>query len=205
MRLLFSLFISLGITIGIFFGMHLMTSTKNNTLKEFTKIRHLVYLREKKDTTIERKKRVKPKEPIKKPPLKKINIVKTNITPKINQNVKIKPFRAVSKNIDISAISSLSGAQVEMSTSLLDANSLTALKKVNPRYPRRAKIKKQSGSVQLVFDIKKDGSVFNVKIIDSNPKGVFDNSSISAIKKWKFKKNEFERSASITFNFRLAK
>jgi len=56
MRLLFSLFISLGITIGIFFGMHLMTSTKNDTLKEFTKTRHLVYLREKEDTTIERKK-----------------------------------------------------------------------------------------------------------------------------------------------------
>ncbi|QKJ21857.1 energy transducer TonB [Poseidonibacter lekithochrous] len=204
MRLFFALLVSVGICIGLFFGMHLMTSSNASNITESSKNRPLVYLREKNDSNIERKKRVKPKEPVKKPPVKKIKIVKTNLTPKVNQNVKIKPFKALAKNIDISAISSLSGAQVEMG-GLLDANSLRALKKVNPKYPRRAKMKKQAGSVQLAFDIDKEGLVSNVKILDSNPKGVFEKSSIRAIKKWKFKPNEFERTASITFNFRLAR
>lgn len=205
MRLFFALLVSVSICVGIFFGMHLMTSSNASNIKESSKTRPLVYLREKNDTNIERKKRVKPKEPLKKPPVKKIKIVKTNLTPKVNQNVKIKPFKAIAKNIDISAISSLSGAQVEMGGGLLDANSLRALKKVNPKYPRRAKMKKQGGSVQLAFDINKEGLVSNVKILDSKPKGVFDKSSLRAIKKWKFKPNEFERTASITFNFRLAR
>ena len=185
--------------------MHLMTSSNASNINESSKNRPLVYLREKNDTNIERKRRVKPKEPLKKPPVKKIKIVKTNLTPKVNQNVKIKPFKALAKNIDISAISSLSGAQVEMGGGLLDANSLRALKKVNPKYPRRAKMKKQGGSVQLAFDIDKEGLVSNVKILDSKPKGVFEKSSLRAIKKWKFKPNEFDRTASITFNFRLAR
>lgn len=204
MRLFFALLVSVSICVGIFFGMHLMTSSNASNITESSKTRPLVYLREKKDSNIERKKRVKPKEPLKKPPLKKIKIVKTNLTPKVNQKVKIKPFKAISKNINISAISSLSGAQVEMG-GLLDANSLRALKKVNPKYPRRAKMKKQAGSVQLAFDIDKTGLVSNVKVLDSNPKGVFEKNSIRAIQKWKFKPNEFERTASITFNFRLAR
>lgn len=185
--------------------MHLMTSSKASNIKDSSQTRHLVYLREKNDTNIERKKRVKPKEPLKKPPVKKIKIVKTNLTPKVNQNVKIKPFKAVAKNIDISAISSLNGAQVEMGQTLLDAHSLRALKKVNPKYPRRAKIKRQDGFVQLAFDINTIGIVSNVKVLNSKPKGLFEKNSIKAIKKWKFKSNEFDRSASITFNFRLAR
>jgi len=204
MRLFFALLVSICICTGIFFGMHLMTSSNTSDLKKSSKTRHLVYLREKKDTNIERKKRVKPKEPLKKPPTKKIKIVKVNLTPKVNQNVKIKPFKTVARNIDISTTSSLGGAQVEMSASLIDANSLRALKKVNPKYPRRAKMKKKGGSVQMAFDISKDGNVSNIRILKSTPKGLFDKSSRKAISQWKFKPNEFTRSASITFNFRLA-
>ena len=205
MRLFFALLLSISICVGIFFGMHLMTSSKNSNIANKSETRHLVYLREKTDTNIERKKRVKPKEPPKKPPVKKIKIVKTTVKPKVNQNVKIKPFKAVAKNIELSKISSLSGAQIESAQGFLDANSLRALKRVNPKYPRRAKMKKQDGFVQLAFDIDKGGLVSNVKVIDAKPKGIFEKSSIKAIKRWKFKENEIVRTASITFNFRLAR
>jgi len=205
MRLFFALLLSVGICVGIFFGMHLMTSSKNSNIANKSETRHLVYLREKTDTNIERKKRVKPKEPLKKPPVKKIKIVKTTVKPKVDQNVKIKPFKAVAKNIELSKISSLSGAQIEAAQGFLDANSLRALKRVNPKYPRRAKMKKQDGFVQLAFDIDEAGVVSNIKVIDAKPKGVFEKSSIKAIKRWKFKENEIVRTASITFNFRLAR
>lgn len=54
-------------------------------------------------------------------------------------------------------------------------------------YPRKALLKGQSGSVIFKMDINKDGSPFNIRIIGSEPEGVFDKSALNAIKKWKFK------------------
>lgn len=204
MRLFFAVIASFVISIGIFFGMQLMISSDNTNLKESKKNRHLVYLREKIDTKVERKKRVKPKEPLKKPPVKKIKIVKTQLNARVKNNVKIKPFRAVTKNIDVSAISSLNGAQIAVAPqTLFDANSLQILKRVHPKYPRRAKMKKKNGQVQLAFLISKKGEVSNITIINATPPGLFEQSSIKAIKKWKFKPSGDSKNATITFNFRL--
>lgn len=211
MRIVFALILGTFISISLFFGMHLMISSDNKKVEENKKIPHLVYLMDKEETKIQKKKRVKPKEPPKKKIVKKIEIIKTNIKPKINQNVKVKPFHSsiVPQNMDISTISSLSGAKVEAPSisapKLYDANSLQVLRRVNPKYPRRAKMKKQSGFVQLSFLITKDGQVSNVTVIDSNPKNTFEKASIKAIKKWKFKQSNEAKNATITFNFRLAK
>lgn len=204
MRLFIALILSIVISVSIFFAMHLMTTSKNSKLQEKSETRHLVYLRDKDETKIERKERVKPKKPPEKKPPKKIKI-ETKINTQIDKNVKIKPFKVQSKQVDISAISSLSGAKIEMGAGLVDANSLTAISKVNPRFPRQAKIRKQSGYVKLGFIIDKAGNVSDVEILESSPKGVFERNSIYAIKKWKFKRNEFDRNATITFNFRLEK
>lgn len=204
MRLFFAIIASFVISIGIFFGMQLMISSDNTTLKESKKNRHLVYLREKTDTKVERKKRVKPKEPLKKPPVKKIKIVKTQLNARVKNNIKIKPFRAVTKNIDVSAISSLNGAQIAVAPqTLFDANTLQILRRVHPKYPRRAKMKKKNGQVQLAFLISKKGEVSNITIINATPPGLFEQSSIKAIKKWKFKPSGDSKNATITFNFRL--
>ena len=156
-------------------------------------------------TKIQRKKRIKEKEIIKKVVLKKIKLKKAPIDIKTNKNVKIKAFKMQQERINLSSISSLSGAQIEMNMSFIDANSLQALRKVNPRYPRRAKIKKLSGFVKLLFTISKEGNVSNVRVLDSNPEDVFNKTSIKAIKRWKFKTTDNIKDATITFNFRLAK
>ncbi len=180
-----------------------MIKSDNKKIQENSQTRHLVYLREKKDTVVERK-RSKPKEPEKKELPKKIQI-KTDLDTKINENIKIKPFKIETKKIDVAAISSLNGAQVEMGQNFFDAHSLQALRKVNPKYPRRAKIKKQEGFIELAFNIDKEGFVSNVTIINSNPKDVFDKSALNAIKKWRFKKSESSKNATITFNYKLIK
>lgn len=184
--------------------MHLMISSDQEALKDSSQTQHLVYLREKRDTKIQRKKRLKEKEIIKKVVIKKIKLQKAPINIKTNKNIKIKAFKMTQERISLSSISSLSGAQIEMNMGFLDANSLQTLRKVNPRYPRRAKIKRLSGFVKLVFTISKEGNVSNVRILDSNPKEMFEKSSIKAIKRWKFKASNENKDATITFNFRLA-
>ncbi len=207
MRVFIAIIFSLVISIAMFVLMQKMTSADSDAVKEQTKPIQLTYLRDKKDTNIERKKRIKPKEPIKKVEPKNLKF-KAELNQKLNKNVKIKPL-AVNTNIDISSVNALSGAQIAVGSNLFDANMLNALKRVNPRYPRRAKIRRQEGFVQLVFKIDASGFVSDVEIVDSNPKGVFDEASIKAIKRWRFKPSKDDvpgsfKNATITFNFRLA-
>ena len=208
MRVLIAVSGSLIISIAMFVLMQKMTSTQSEAIKKETKPVQLTYLRDKQDMLIEKKKRIKPKEPIKKVEPKKLNI-KTQLNQQLNKNVKVKPLD-VTQNIDISSINSLSGAKINVGSNLFDANMLSALKRVNPRYPRRAKIRRQEGFVQLTFKIDSKGFVSDVQVVDSNPKGVFENESIKAIKRWRFKPSKDDvagsfKNATITFNFKLAR
>ncbi|WP_320036074.1 TonB family protein [Halarcobacter sp.] len=203
MRLLYSFGFAICISVGIFFGMQQMIAADNTVLEKKEKPIVLNYLREQKDIKVQKEKRIKPKEPVKKIEPKRLDIVKTKMT-KINKNIKIKPL-SVAKNIDISAISSLNGAQISVDSGLFDANNLQTITRVNPLYPRRAKVRSKEGYVQLQFHISKNGNVSDVKILDSNPQGFFEDSAITAIKKWRFKPSKDEKDASIKFNFRLAK
>jgi len=208
MRILIAVVVSLVISIAMFVLMQKMTSTQSEHIKKETNPVQLTYLRDKKDTVIEKKKRVKPKEPIKKVEPKKLEL-KTKLNQELNKNVKIKPLD-ISQNIDISSINSLSGAKINIGSNLLDANMLNALKRVNPRYPRRAKIRRQEGFVQLTFKIDSGGFVSGVQVVDSNPKGVFEEEAVKAIKRWRFRPSKDDvagsfKNATITFNFRLAR
>lgn len=204
MKIILSLIFSALICLGMFFVMHLMISSDQQTLKEKTTTPHLVYLRDKQDTHIERKKRVKAKVPPKEIVLKKIKLLRTPLDVKTNKMVKIKPFKIEQQKIDLSAINSLGGAQIEMNMGLIDANSLQILRRSNPRYPRRAKLKKLDGFVKLIFTISKEGNVSNVRVLDSKPKGIFEKSAIKAMKRWKFKHTGIQKDATITYNYRLA-
>lgn len=208
MRIFIAISLSFVISVSMFILMNEMTSTEGKALQKRSEPIQLTYLRDKKDTDIQKKKRIKPKEPVKKVEPKKLDM-KTNLNKNLDKNVKIKPL-SVSRNIDISSINSLSGAQVELGSNLLDANMLSALRRVNPRYPRKAKMRRQEGFVQLAFKIDAKGFVKDVKVVDSNPKGLFERASIKAIKRWRFKpsKDDVEgsfKNATITFNFRLAR
>jgi len=58
---------------------------------------------------------------------------------------------------------------------------------VNPRYPRRAAIDRLEGYVKFLFDISTDGSVENLRMLDSVPNGIFDDVATHAISQWLFK------------------
>lgn len=58
---------------------------------------------------------------------------------------------------------------------------------VSPRYPISAAQSGKEGYVILGFDITEVGNVTNVKVLEANPKRVFNKSAIQAIKKWKYK------------------
>ncbi len=59
--------------------------------------------------------------------------------------------------------------------------------RVSPKYPIGAARDGTEGWVVLAFDINTIGEVINIKIIDSQPKRIFDNAAKKALKKWKYR------------------
>ncbi|MEP1446374.1 MAG: M56 family metallopeptidase [Paraglaciecola sp.] len=59
--------------------------------------------------------------------------------------------------------------------------------RVEPKYPVEAAQNNQEGSVILQFDIGKDGSTENIKVLESFPQQVFDKVSVTALKQWVYK------------------
>lgn len=60
------------------------------------------------------------------------------------------------------------------------------LVRINPVYPRRAQERGVEGWVQFEFTITPAGTVTDVKVIDSEPKGMFDDAATKAILRWKY-------------------
>jgi protein TonB len=58
--------------------------------------------------------------------------------------------------------------------------------RINPDYPRRAQERGIEGWVQFEFTITTSGTVKDVKVIDSEPKGLFEDAATKAILRWKY-------------------
>ncbi len=59
--------------------------------------------------------------------------------------------------------------------------------RIDPQFPREALLQGISGYVVVEFTIEADGSVSDAKIVESQPRRMFDRNAIRAIYKWKFK------------------
>ncbi|WP_266169959.1 energy transducer TonB [Dyella subtropica] len=60
------------------------------------------------------------------------------------------------------------------------------VKNAAPRYPTAAMRANQEGWVELAFTITADGSVNDVKVLDAQPRHVFDRAAIDAVTRWKY-------------------
>lgn len=88
------------------------------------------------------------------------------------------------------------------------AHNLVVLSRVTPRYPPNAQSRGVQGWVQVEIAVNSAGTVSNAKIVDANPKYIFDQSALEAIKRWRFKPAQKEgrpvgQKAKLKLVFRL--
>ena len=96
-------------------------------------------------------------------------------------------------DIDISGVRV--GSALEMgrfSTAMLLENfaedgDIVPILRVEPVYPTVAMTRKISGWVDVEYVVMPDGSVAQARVVDSQPKGMFEKAALRAINKWKFK------------------
>lgn len=56
----------------------------------------------------------------------------------------------------------------------------------SPEFPPEAQRTGETGEVQVEFTVNTDGSVSNVRIVQSKPARVFDRTTVSAVRRWRF-------------------
>ncbi|HET6552505.1 MAG TPA: energy transducer TonB [Dyella sp.] len=60
------------------------------------------------------------------------------------------------------------------------------VRNVNPRYPTTAVRANQEGWVEVSFTITPEGNVDDVKVVDAEPRHVFDRAAVEAVSRWKY-------------------
>lgn len=84
------------------------------------------------------------------------------------------------------------------------------VKKVDPEFPSEARKLGVSGKVVLKFLVKADGTVILPSVLESRPEGLFDQSAIDAILRWRFTPGIYRGNAVATWviqpvNYRLTR
>jgi protein TonB len=78
---------------------------------------------------------------------------------------------------------------------------LVAVSTPQPAYPPQAQRSGTKGQVVVSFTVNPDGSVGNVDVVSAKPRGVFERTVQSAVKKWRFQPIAGSQTVTRTFDF----
>ncbi len=70
-----------------------------------------------------------------------------------------------------------------------------------PLFPPQARRSGVTGEVVLTFTVNTDGSVGNIDIVSAKPRGVFERSAQTAVRRWQFQPISAPQQVTRTFNF----
>ncbi len=73
------------------------------------------------------------------------------------------------------------------SGTVVSSKSLVVLSRILPRYPLIAESRGIEGWVRIEVIVATDGTVSRARVVDANPKHLFDQSALDAIRRWIFK------------------
>lgn len=177
---------SMVVTVFLFYFMAYLISGGKSLKKSSDSENVIEFVRIKRPTQTELRKRELPKKPEIKEQPKAAKSLKLN-------NESVKPNRPdmnfETPKLDIPLATGAGGMGIAGGGSAASGDSdEMPLVRVEPQFPREAAMRGiEAGWVQVVFDLEPDGSVTNVRIHNSSPRDVFDLAAKRAILKWKYR------------------
>ena len=162
------------VTFGLFWTMQALIGVSGE-LKEGVSSPKIEFVRLRRDTTPQLKKREPPKreKPDQPPPPPDISMSKATLDPGA--------IAAIVPEVD--AGDALGGGIGMGGGADRDA---VPLVRINPEYPMRARQRGIEGWVTIEFSISKAGTVIDPVVVAAKPRKIFNRSAIQAIRKWKY-------------------
>lgn len=176
-RLLGALAVSAAVTLALLWAMQALISTAGQTLSEARRVHFVDFVRVEREEHVTHRRQRPPKPPPPKappppPPQPRLQAPTPGTEPIPVQAVPVSP------RIELSATGiNLAPAEGEY----------LPLVKVQPVYPRRALARGIEGYVIVEFTVTRTGSVRDVRVVESNPPGVFDRAAVEAARKFRYK------------------
>jgi protein TonB len=155
-------------------------------LSEQEDLKIIDFVRLKHEQQLTRKERVKPQKPQKEKILTKpkVNIPRPE-QPRVTAS-QVQPL-SFDLPVDLSATSALGDALVSGYGGRTISTNVIPLVRIDPLYPRGARMRKKEGYVKLEFTITEFGTVKDIEVVEAQPPGIFDDAATRALSKWKFR------------------
>ena len=147
-----------------------------NDMNEMAKAARIEFTRMRKDTEVEKK-----REEVRK--AERERTAQVPVAPRLSvsnsTSITAAPVQMVQPKIDAS------GVKMNLTAGGSDRG-VAPLVRVNPDYPRRALERGIEGWVHVRFTITAAGTVKDLVVVDSEPKGVFDEAASKAVLRWRY-------------------
>ncbi|MDN5863997.1 MAG: energy transducer TonB [Gammaproteobacteria bacterium] len=194
-RLALTIPIGLALIFVMFFGLWRMISGPVNAANTVTATQ-INFTMLNRDTQVRTKQRVKPKRlPPPKEPHVKVQVA-THHNPQRTHVPNLTPQLGPGMSGNSVSIGGLISGTIKSTTPI-------PLVRIPPQYPRRALLASKSGFVVVAFTITKSGSVTDLRVVDSEPRGFFEQAALRAVSQWRYRPAPIERNVQTTIEFKL--
>lgn len=163
------------VTLVLFVGMRSLIASSEGILEEPPKRRSIDFIRVINDSDPKTKQRQLPKKTPPKPPPPQLKMDSDDTTDPGAIAVSVGPA-SIESDISLNQISMTQASDGEA----------VPIVRIEPMYPRRAADQFIEGWVTLQFNITETGATDKVRVIDAEPKRIFDRAAVQAVKKWKY-------------------
>jgi protein TonB len=186
LRLPVAIVLACGMAVGLFWSLRVMIGA-SGALEDVRPAPRIDFVRLRRDTPVEEKKRVKPVfvKPEAPPPT----------APEVATSEKLSVIEgtdiaALAPSVDFSAVGGggvgRSGLAAELAAGGGTDRDAVPQVRIQPDYPIQARQKGIEGWVDVQFSVGPDGSVRNPVVLNAQPKSIFDGAALQAIKGWKY-------------------
>ena len=188
-RLLFSFPLAIMLSLSLFYGLAVTTSTGQPLITDQQARPDLSFLMVRQETDIELRNRQLPPEPVDTTePEPDIPMVPLKQAPSVDVAQLDVRIPDIDMAVKVNLSPSLNNLAMPQPVMAMDANP-TILSKIAPQYPRKALRRKQEGRVLVEFIVNAKGRIKpgSVVVLESTPAGVFDSAVLRAVQRWRFK------------------
>lgn len=178
------------VSLGLFWMMHSFIGSGTHSADAIQALPAIDFVRLRRDTQVETLERRKPPPPPPEPPppMQRMTIATeaaqqstAPVTPMAIPNL------GLSTNVGGGPfIGEMGGAAAPDMSGLFDGD-IIPLQRIAPQYPREAARARINGWVQLEVLVNADGTVRSAKVVEAQPKGLFEAAAVAAVLRWKFK------------------